>query len=113
MKLRLKWLLLSHSGDLSFGFFACLFAQNKFKLKPDAKGKLCLSCHDNFKEKLKNQFVHTPVKTGECSECHNPHTSSHGKLLDEDPNKICNKCHEGIVPKNPRAVIKLLWKAIV
>jgi predicted CXXCH cytochrome family protein len=83
------------------------FSQNKFKLKPDAKGKLCLSCHENFKEKLKHPFVHTPVKTGECSECHNPHTSSHGKLLDEDPNKICKKCHEGIVPKNSKSSHKV------
>ena len=84
--------------------------QNKFKLKPDAKGKLCLSCHDNFKEKLKNPFIHTPVKTGECSECHNPHTAFHGKLLEEDPNKICNKCHEGIVPKNQKSSHKVVMQ---
>jgi predicted CXXCH cytochrome family protein len=84
--------------------------QNKFKLKPDARGKLCLGCHDKFKEKLKDPFVHTPVKTGECSECHNPHTASHGKLLDEDPNKICNKCHEGIIPKNPKSSHKVVME---
>jgi predicted CXXCH cytochrome family protein len=86
------------------------FSQNKFKLKPGAQGKLCLECHDAFKEKLKNPFVHTPVKTGECTECHNPHSSSHGKLLDEDPNKICNKCHEGIVPKNPKSGHKVVME---
>jgi hypothetical protein len=32
--------------------------QNKFKLKPDAKGKLCLNCHENFKEKLNLPFIH-------------------------------------------------------
>ncbi len=91
--------------------FSVAYAQqNKFKLKPDAKGKLCLECHDNFKEKLKNPFIHTPVKTGECSECHNPHTSSHGKLLDADPNKICNKCHEGIVPKDFKSVHEVVMK---
>ena len=88
--------------------FPLAYGQNKFKLKPDAKGKLCLSCHDNFKEKLKNPFIHTPVKAGECSECHNPHTASHGKLLDEDANKICAKCHEGIVPKNPKSSHKVV-----
>jgi len=90
--------------------FPLAYGQNKFKLKPDAKGKLCLSCHDNFKEKLKDPFIHTPVKTGECSECHNPHTASHGKLLDEDPNKICNKCHENIVPKNPKSSHKVVME---
>jgi DmsE family decaheme c-type cytochrome len=96
-------------GVVSFLIISLSYAQqNKFKLKPDAKGKLCLSCHDNFNENLKKQFVHTPVKTGECTECHNPHTSSHGKLLDEDPNKICNKCHEGIVPQNSRSSHKIV-----
>ena len=92
-------------------FFALAYAQqNKFKLKPGASGKLCLECHDKFKEKLNSPFVHTPVKSGECSGCHNPHTSSHGQLLDADPNKICNKCHEGIVPKNPKSVHKVVME---
>jgi predicted CXXCH cytochrome family protein len=109
MKLRLKWLFLP-IVVLSLLIFSLSYAQTKFKLKPDAKGKLCLGCHDNFKEKLKNPFVHTPVKAGECTECHSPHTSSHGKLLGEDPNKICNKCHEGIVPKNPKSGHKVVME---
>jgi predicted CXXCH cytochrome family protein len=108
MKLTLRILVLLLVA-VSFLIVSLSHAQeNKFKLKPDAKGKLCLSCHDNFMEKLRNPFIHTPVKTGECTECHNPHTSSHGKLLDEDPNKICNKCHEGIVPKNPKSSHKVV-----
>ena len=93
MSSRLKWLFLSGVA-ITLLVFPPAYSQNKFKLKPDAKGKLCLDCHDNFKEKLKNPFIHTPVKSGECTGCHNPHTSSHGKLLDADPNKICNKCRE-------------------
>ena len=108
MKLQSKIILLS-AVVISMLFFRVAYAQqNKFKLKPDARGKLCLSCHDNFQEKLKNQFIHTPVKEGECSECHNPHAAPHGKLLDEDPNKICSKCHEGIVPKSPKSVHKVV-----
>jgi DmsE family decaheme c-type cytochrome len=82
--------------------------QNPFKLKPGASGKLCLECHDNFKEKLRKQYVHTPVKSGECSGCHDPHASSHGKLLSEDTNKICFKCHEGIVSKSPKSSHKIV-----
>ena len=107
MKLRVKIIFLFFLVITILGV-SLAYSQSKFKLKPDAKGKLCLSCHDNFKEKLKNPFIHTPVKTGECSECHNPHTASHGKLLEEDPNKICNKCHEGIVPKNPKSSHKVV-----
>jgi len=109
MKLTRKLLLLFLAIAL-ISAAAIAYSQNKFKLKPDAKGKLCLNCHDKFKEKLKSQFIHTPVKAGDCSECHNPHSSSHGKLLDEDPNKVCNKCHEGIVPKNPKSSHKVVME---
>ena len=73
--------------------------QNKFRLKPGAQGKLCLNCHNDFEEKLKSKFVHTPVKTAECSGCHNPHTSAHGKLLDASTSTICLKCHDDVIPK--------------
>jgi predicted CXXCH cytochrome family protein len=109
MRLRLSWFFL-FILIVSFLVVSFAYSQNKFKLKPDAKGKLCLSCHENFKEKLRSPFVHTPVKTGECSECHNPHASSHGKLLDENPNKICHKCHEGIVSKNPKSSHKVVME---
>ena len=108
MNLRLKWsspfIVLILIMIFSIGYAQ----QNKFKLKPGAQGKLCLECHDNFKEKLKNQFIHTPVKSGECSECHDPHTSAHGKLLSEDTNKVCFKCHEGIISKNPKSSHKIV-----
>jgi predicted CXXCH cytochrome family protein len=73
-------------------------AQNKFKLKPGAEGKLCLNCHADFSEKLKSKFVHTPVKTEECTGCHNPHTSNHGKLLSASTKTICVTCHTEIIP---------------
>lgn len=82
-------------------------AQDKFRLKPGGKGKVCLECHDAFKEKMKLPFVHTPVKAGDCSDCHNPHTSSHGKLLAEDANRICFSCHDGIVPAKARSAHKV------
>ncbi len=82
--------------------------QDKFRLKPGAKGKVCLSCHEAFKEKLKSPFVHTPVKAGDCSDCHNPHASSHGKLLSEEVNRICFSCHDGIVPQKARSDHKVV-----
>jgi DmsE family decaheme c-type cytochrome len=85
------------------GGLTSAFAQdnqaNKFKLKPGARGKNCLNCHANFAEKLKMPSVHTPVKAGECTGCHNPHDSSHGKLLAANPSKICFTCHADIVPE--------------
>jgi predicted CXXCH cytochrome family protein len=83
------------------------FSQDKFRLKPGAKGRVCLTCHVAFQERLKLPSVHTPVRSGDCSDCHNPHTSSHGKLLAEDPNRICFSCHDGIVPGEARSAHKV------
>ena len=83
------------------------YPQDKFRLKPGAKGKVCLNCHDEFKEKLKLPYIHTPVKKGDCSDCHNPHTSSHGKLLAETVNKICLSCHGRILPDKARSTHKV------
>jgi len=83
------------------------YAQEKFKLKPGAKGKICLTCHVTFEEKLKNPSVHTPVKAGNCSDCHNPHTSTHGKMLSESAADICSKCH-AMVPEKAVSVHKVV-----
>ncbi|MDH4231990.1 MAG: cytochrome C [Nitrospirota bacterium] len=80
---------------------------NKFKLKSGAKGKLCLNCHTAFQDKMKSTYLHTPVKGGECSGCHNPHSSSHGKLLDADTDKICFKCHGALVAGKARSIHKI------
>src|SRR3990172_10560015 len=82
--------------------------QDKFRLKPGAKGKLCLSCHEEFKEKLKRPFIHTPVKSGDCSDCHNPHSSRYGKLIAADPNKICFSCHDRIASQDAKSSHKVV-----
>jgi predicted CXXCH cytochrome family protein len=73
--------------------------KNPFKLKPGGQGQLCMKCHVAFPEKLKSRFVHTPVKSGECSGCHNPHTSAAGKLLDVPAVSICVTCHAAMTPE--------------
>jgi len=93
---------------LILGSVSLTHGQNKFKLKPGASGKLCLNCHDQFQEKLKNPFVHTPVKAGECTDCHDPHTSSHGKLLSEGTNQICFNCHDQIIPAKAKSSHKVV-----
>lgn len=78
--------------------------QDPFKLKPGGRGKVCLNCHVSFQEKIGASFVHTPVKQGDCSGCHNPHTSSHQKLLGDDPNALCARCHGSLVPEKAKSV---------
>lgn len=84
--------------------------QEKFKLKQGARGKVCLSCHAGFQDKLKSAFVHTPVKREDCAGCHNPHTSSHGKLLDAAEDKVCFRCHARMVPDNSLSVHSIVRK---
>ena len=56
--------------------------------------KLCYQCHDSYGRKL---FVHSPVKEGECTACHNPHGAVSGKFLlnaDHDLTAVCTECHD-------------------
>src|SRR5205085_1352735 len=66
------------------------------KLLPGARGKICLDCHHELEAKLKEPFLHAPVKAQECTGCHSPHASEHGKLLDAVPDKLCASCHRQI-----------------
>jgi DmsE family decaheme c-type cytochrome len=81
----------------------------KFKLKPGAAAKLCLDCHDAFNAKLKKAFVHTPVKK-DCTNCHNPHSAKHGKLLAADAAKICVTCHASVIPANAQSSHSIVVK---
>ncbi len=83
---------------------------DRFHLKPGARGKACVECHADFQDTLKLPFVHTPVRSGDCAACHNPHASSHGKLLADDPDRICSKCHAAIVPSGARSVHEAVAK---
>ncbi|MGD8376209.1 MAG: cytochrome c3 family protein [Acidobacteriota bacterium] len=77
---------------------------NPYHLKPGARGPICLSCHSDLEEQLQQRSVHTPVKAGECSDCHSPHASSHGQLLSDDPARICAGCHDDLLPAEPVSV---------
>ena len=46
--------------------------QNPYRLKEPNQTKACLACHTDFEQKLKLPVVHTAVKSGECSGCHDP-----------------------------------------
>jgi predicted CXXCH cytochrome family protein len=99
MKLRQKILTMTVLAISGLLLVSMASAEGPYKLKPGAKGRLCLDCHNQFKEKLTKPFVHTPVKKGECSGCHNPHASSHGQFLGDDAGRICFSCHADIVPE--------------
>ena len=78
-------------------------AANQFKLKPGAQGKICLKCHTTFQKTLKSRAVHSPIKTGNCSDCHDPHTSSHKMLLSANITDLCSSCHKEVLPAKARS----------
>ena len=72
-------------------------ANHKYLLKLDGKMNLCLDCHDEVKEKvLHSKFKHGGVDSSKkgCIECHDPHATSHEKLLKNDVITTCLSCHD-------------------
>lgn len=51
---------------------------------------LCKMCHTAFGSK---KYVHDPVKSGECTSCHDPHESDEAKLLVQPKEHLCSICH--------------------
>ena len=83
--------------------------QNPYRLKDPDQQKLCLACHSDFEQTLKKRFVHTPVQAGECSGCHSPHVSSHGKLLVGRPAaRSAPACHDSVIPANAQSTHKVV-----
>ncbi|HSN92770.1 MAG TPA: cytochrome c3 family protein [Anaeromyxobacteraceae bacterium] len=100
MVTRAAFLLIASLGAASP---AAAAAPAAFKLKPGAEGSLCLDCHPNFAAVLKQPVVHTPVRSKDCTGCHNPHASSHGKFLAAEGGAVCLSCHAKIVPEAARS----------
>jgi predicted CXXCH cytochrome family protein len=79
-------------------------------LLADRADKLCVTCHKEMKQQLaSSQFLHGPVRVGNCSACHDPHGVLFSGLLDIsfpltfytrfDVKKydLCFTCHEADV----------------
>lgn len=75
-----------------------------YKLKKGARGDICISCHDEFEEVIKKRFLHTPLKEGDCTGCHNPHTSNHDMLLAAASGELCYECHDEMIPENSLSI---------
>jgi len=93
LRIRWKWMSWAIAALLSVFANAPANAANEFRLKPGSITKVCVSCHDEFGEILKQPHLHTPVAKGDCAGCHNPHTSNHAMLLSAESGAICQQCH--------------------
>ncbi|NOQ24661.1 MAG: OmpA family protein [Bacteroidales bacterium] len=57
---------------------------------------LCFNCHEGYTKKN----IHAPAESGECSICHNSHSSDYPKLLNESrTDKLCFECHDLEIPE--------------
>ncbi len=97
MRCRIVPLLLA--SLLTLAAFGPANAAHKVKLKPGAKSKQCLECHEDQKKAFSRRSTHPLKKPAECTGCHDPHTSNQKKLLVEDIQTLCNRCHADIVPE--------------
>ena len=53
--------------------------------------RACISCHKDIAFK---QFVHWPLKYGECTSCHNSHGSANEFQLVSTGADLCFQCHD-------------------
>lgn len=53
--------------------------------------KLCYQCHDS---KATLKYVHSPVASGDCTACHDPHHAANRALLKLSGAALCLQCHE-------------------
>jgi predicted CXXCH cytochrome family protein len=56
-----------------------------------AQPGLCYTCHTDFAKKF--SYVHGPVASGYCTDCHAPHLSEIPKLLKRKGQALCLTCH--------------------
>ena len=54
---------------------------------------LCYSCHTELEAEHSLKYVHKPVKNGECTECHEVHSSNDPKLIFAQAPDLCFFCH--------------------
>jgi predicted CXXCH cytochrome family protein len=64
--------------------------------------QLCYTCHDDKRPAASQLSLHSPVRTGKCTACHEPHSSQLTHLLRrgtegrEPAENLCLGCHAGI-----------------
>jgi predicted CXXCH cytochrome family protein len=64
------------------------------KLRAKDQKEACYACHNDFSkgEDGKKVYVHSPVASGECTGCHDPHFATRPKL--QKLEKGCYECHD-------------------
>ncbi|OFZ20327.1 MAG: hypothetical protein A2Z20_04505 [Bdellovibrionales bacterium RBG_16_40_8] len=64
------------------------------KLEMTEINKLCITCHDNFKEGENGFIPHSAISKKTCLSCHDSHHSVNASLLLKSTNELCLSCHK-------------------
>jgi DmsE family decaheme c-type cytochrome len=88
--------LMPSSHPLRFGQMACSDCHdshsglNEFQLVENSVNETCYTCHAEKRGPV--LWEHAPVAE-DCSNCHDPHGSSHAGMLKQRPPLLCQQCH--------------------
>lgn len=75
---------------------------SKALIKP--ANAICLDCHMSVLEDSpgkKAAYTHSPVATGQCILCHDPHGNADKSMMVKNAQSVCEKCHK---PDDPKLV---------
>ncbi|MCC7147061.1 MAG: hypothetical protein IT443_11505 [Phycisphaeraceae bacterium] len=61
---------------------------------PKAGAEVCAQCHATQSKTEVSDWVHGPVNSGDCLQCHLPHKSNYRSLLTMDQPALCFTCHD-------------------
>ncbi len=67
--------------------------KHKFTLTAERE-ELCFNCHEDNREMMLEDHLHTPVADGDCVGCHDPHQSDNRFSLKGNASELCYQCHK-------------------
>jgi predicted CXXCH cytochrome family protein len=82
------------------GVGACTVCHNRVDNKDHEfqfameKEELCFACHEDNRDMMQENHLHTPVASGECTGCHDPHQSEYRFSLKDETKQLCFNCHD-------------------
>lgn len=93
-----KAMLLSAKQHVPFAERSCASCHRQGTIaRTKPKATICFACHDE--KRFTGTSVHSAVKQGKCTGCHEPHLSPRDKLVRNEGPALCVTCHAAIKAK--------------
>ncbi len=67
--------------------------KHQFEYTTD-KEELCFACHEEKRDMMLEDYLHTPVADGNCVGCHDPHQADYRFQLKGNASELCFTCHK-------------------